>query len=105
MEKVREYRHVDLVGTEEKATKLAAQPIFRILDIFHDNLFAVERYKSCVEMNTPIYTGVALLELWKLLMYEFHYDYINKSIQERRSSSSISTHCYTGLKVMISIKA
>ena len=85
MENVREYRNVDLVGTEEKARKLASQPTFRSFNIFHDNLFAVERYKSCVEMDKPIYTGVAVLELSKLLMYEFHYDYMKQKYPGEKS--------------------
>ena len=32
--------------------------------------------KVTVTMNKPIYLGLCILDLSKLLMYEFHYDYM-----------------------------
>ena len=85
MENTRDYRHVDLVGTEKQALKLAAQPTYRSFNIFHENLFAVERYKALVHMDKPIYTGVSVLELSKLFMYKFHYDYIKNKYPDGKS--------------------
>ncbi len=85
LENIREHRNVDLVGTEEKARKLASQPTFRSFNIFHENLFAVERYKSCIEMNKPIYTGVSVLDFSKLMMYRFHYEYIKQKYPDQKS--------------------
>ena len=73
---VRKHRRVDIVGTEEKAMKLAADPTFRSFNVFTDNLFSVERYKSSVKLDKPIYTGISVLDVSKLFMYQYHYDYV-----------------------------
>ena len=82
---MREYRNIDLVGSEKKAKKLASQPTFQSYTIFHEHLIAVERYQSSVKMDKPIYTGISVFELSKLLMYEFHYDYIKEKYSGEKS--------------------
>ena len=46
MENLRNRPMVDLVTSEEKLKKLAAQPSFKQFKIFHETLVAVERAKS-----------------------------------------------------------
>ena len=36
----------------------------------------VEVGKSTVELNKPIYLGVSIVDISKILMYKFHYEYI-----------------------------
>ena len=76
MENVRNRRTVELVTSEEKLKKLAAQPSFKQFKIFHENLVAVERAKVELTLNRPIYVGFAILDLSKTLMYDFRYNYI-----------------------------
>ena len=50
-----------------------------------DYLVAIRKYKVSFKLKKPAYTGMYIWELEKVLMYEFHYDYIknkydNKSI-------------------------
>ena len=90
MENVREHRHLDLVKTAEKAQKLCSKPTFRGYKIFHDNLIAIERYKSVVNLNKPIYTGVTVLDLSKLHMYQFHYEFIKKEYPGDKSLLTFS---------------
>ena len=78
MENLRNRRRVDLVTSEEKLKKLAAQPSFKQFKIFHENLVAVERAKVELTLNRPIYVGFAILDLSKMLMYDFHYNYIKR---------------------------
>ena len=44
--------------------------------IYSENLVAVKQVKKTITLNKPIYVGVAVLDLSKLHMYQFHYDYI-----------------------------
>ena len=44
--------------------------------IFEKDLVAIRKSKVKLTPNKPAYIGVCILELSKLLMYEFHYDYI-----------------------------
>ena len=50
-----------------------------------NHLVAIRKYKVSFKLNKPAYTGMYIWELEKVLMCEFHYDYIknkydNKSI-------------------------
>ena len=40
------------------------------------HLFAVEMGKKEIKMNRPVYLGQTILDLSKMLMYEFLYDYM-----------------------------
>ena len=69
---------MDLVTSEEKLKKLAVQPSFKQFKIVHENLEAVERVIFELTLNRPIYLGFAILNLSKMLMYDFHYNYIKR---------------------------
>ena len=48
--------------------------------MFSKNLVAIHKIKAVLALNKPVYVGFSILDLSKLLMYEFHYNYIiNKS--------------------------
>ena len=78
MKNLRNRRTVDLVTSEEKLKKLAVQPSFKQFKIVHENLEAVERVIFELTLNRPIYLGFAILNLLKMLMYDFHYNYIKR---------------------------
>ena len=44
--------------------------------IYHDNLAAIQFRRTSVELNKPRYIGMTILNLSKLVMYDFHYKYI-----------------------------
>ena len=44
--------------------------------IFDNELVAIFKNKVTLTLNKPAYIGMCILELSKVLMYEFHYDYI-----------------------------
>ena len=44
--------------------------------IFSKNFVAIHEIKPVLILNKPIYVGFSILDLSKLLMYEFHYKYI-----------------------------
>ena len=69
---------MELVTSEEKLKKLATQPSFKQFKIFHENLVAVEQAKVELMLNRPIYLVFAILDLSKMLMYDFHYNYIKR---------------------------
>ena len=45
-------------------------------NIFDTNLVVIRKNKLALKLNKPIYIGMCMLELGKVLIYEFHYDYI-----------------------------
>ena len=44
--------------------------------IFDNELVVIRKNKVTLTLNKPAYTGMCILELSKVLMYEFHYYYI-----------------------------
>ena len=44
--------------------------------MFSKNIVAIHEIKPVLTLNKPIYVGFSILDLSKLLMYEFHYKYI-----------------------------
>ena len=52
------------------------KPNFKSGTLFGPNLMGCEMGKVKVVMNKPVYLGQAILDLSKIVMYEFHYDYM-----------------------------
>ena len=52
------------------------KPNFKDSHPFSKYLFAVEMGKTEIKMNNPVYLGQAILDLSKMLLYEFHYFYM-----------------------------
>lgn len=58
--------------------KLIAMPNFKRCTIFDENLIAVHMNKTSVLMNKPITVGMAILDISKVLMYDFYYNFMQK---------------------------
>ena len=80
MENVRKHINVDLVTSPTQFRKLVAKPSYRRSQTFLNDdygcLIAVDRQRMKVELKKPIYTGFTVLDLSKVLMYDFHYHHI-----------------------------
>ena len=62
----------------EKLKKLMVQTFFKQFKILNENLVTVERVKVELTLNQPIYVGLAILDLLRTLMYDFHFNYIKR---------------------------
>ena len=51
---------------------------------FNEELTAIERYKASVCLNKPIYVGFCVLELSKLVMYDFYYNKLSHMFSNMR---------------------
>ena len=71
MENIRKHRDIKLVTTDKKKSKLVSEPNY-----ISEDLSIIEMNKTKVKMNKSIYLGLSILEISKLLMYEFWYDYM-----------------------------
>ena len=76
MENIRNRVIVKLVNTKEKLKKLVAKPNYRSCKIFNENLVSVHMKKTSLTMNKPVYLGMCILDLSKIIMFDFHYNYI-----------------------------
>ena len=75
MENIRKHRDINLVTNKEVYLK-RVKPNFKLGIIFSKNLMGCEIGKIRVIMNKPVYLGQAILDLSKIVMYQFHYDYM-----------------------------
>ena len=76
MENIRNHRDIKIVTTNKQRNKLASEPNYHTTKNISKNLLIIKMKKTEVKMNKPIYLGQAILDISKILMYEFWYDYI-----------------------------
>ena len=106
-EDVRKHRDVRLVRTEKKAKKLVAKPQYLQHIVYNESFAAIQLKKTVVKLDKPRYfnfdfnspkklmlhfnkkhllliksffryIGMCVLDISKLIMYEFHYEFIMK---------------------------
>ena len=78
MENIRKHRYIKLVTTDKKRSKLVSEPNYHTINLISEDLSIIEIKKTKVKMNKPIYLGLPILEISKVLMYEFLYDFETK---------------------------
>ena len=61
---------------KEEYLKTVMKPNFKAGTLLGEDLMACEMGKVKVVMNKPVYLGQAILDVSKLIMYAFHYDYM-----------------------------
>ena len=76
MENIRKHRNIKLVTTEEKYLRTVMKPSFKSGVLFGENLMGCEMGKIKVVMNKPVYLGQVILDLSKIIMFQFHHDYM-----------------------------
>ena len=76
MENVRKHRDIKLVTTDERKNCLVSEPNYHTEKCFSECLLAIEMKKIKEKTNKPVYLGLSILEISKILMYEFWYNYI-----------------------------
>ena len=51
--------------------------------IFDNDLVAIRKNEVTLTLNKPAYIGICILELSKVLLYEFHHDYIKNKYSNK----------------------
>ena len=67
---------VKLVNNAKDYVRYISKSSFVSQEVFSKNFVASNEIKPVLTLNKPIYVGFSVLDLSKLLMYEFHYKYI-----------------------------
>ena len=83
MENVRKHRDIKFVTTEKRRIKLVSEPNYHTTKQFSENLIAIEMKKARVKMNKPLYLGMSILDISKILMYKFWYDYLKPKYNDK----------------------
>ena len=72
----RKRMRVKLINNSTDYVRCVSKPSFISQKIFSKNFVAIHQIKPVLILNKPIYVGFSILDLSKLLMYKFHYKYI-----------------------------
>ena len=91
MESVQKHRNIKLVTSKEAYLRTVMEPNFKSGVLFGENLMGCEMGKIKVVMNKPVYLGQAILDLSKVIMYEFHYDYMVPKYGEKLNLTYMDT--------------
>ena len=75
-EDVRKHRDVRIARDENKVKKLVARPQYNQHVIYDENMTAIQFKKTLVHLNKPRYIGMTILDISKLIMYQYHYEYL-----------------------------
>ena len=92
MENARKHRDIKLVTTERRRNYLISEPNYHSTNFFTEHLSAIEMKKT--KINKPFYLGLSILELSKILMYEFWYDYVKPKCDEKRKLCYMNTDSF-----------
>ena len=83
MENILKHRDIKLVTTNKKRNKLVSEPNYHTINYISENLSIIEMNKTKVKLNKPIYLGLSILDISKILMYEFWCDYMKPKYGNR----------------------
>ena len=84
MENMRKRFKIRKTTNEKDFLKYVSRPTYIGYRKFGKNLVAIHEKKELLTLNKPIYVGNAILELSKLAMYKFYYDFVKKKCKNRK---------------------
>ena len=67
---------------EKIATKLISKPNVKRSKIYDEDLVVFSLHKTVAKMDKPRYIGQAILDISKIVMYNFHYNFMMKNYPE-----------------------
>ena len=83
MENVRNRANIRLIADPVKLRKAVSKPSYRHAQIINSDLVMVRVAPAKVLLNKPIAAGFCFLELSKLVMYRFYYEYLKPKYDDR----------------------
>ena len=81
MENLRNRINWQVANNKKGYLKYISKPCYMSHKIFDNNLVVIHKSKLTLKLNKPSYIGICILELSKVLVYEFHYDYIKNKYE------------------------
>ena len=86
---MRNHRDIKLVTSDKRRKKIVSEPNYHSHKKFSENLMAIEMKKTIAKMTKTLYLGMSILDISKILMYKFWYDYISPKYGDKAKL------CYT----------
>ena len=76
MENLRNSIDVKLLSNKKDYLKWTSKPSYMPHKIYDNDLVTIRKNEVTLTLNRPAHIEMCILELSKVLMYKFHYDYI-----------------------------
>ena len=76
MENLRNRIDMKLVSNKKGYLKWTSKASYMSYKLFANEIVVIRKNKVTLTLNKPAYIGMCILELSKVFIYEFHYDYI-----------------------------
>lgn len=77
MENVRKRVDIKLMHRRKSLLKQVAKSSFQRCQIFNSGLVRVQMRRVTLKVDKPLYVGIAILDLSKHIMYDFHYNHMS----------------------------
>ena len=81
MENIRKRINVKLINNSKDYARYVSKSNFISQKIFSRDFAAIHQIKSVLTLDKPIYMEFSILELSKLLMHKFHYEYVKNKFE------------------------
>ena len=95
LENVRKHRDIKFFTRERRRNYLVSEPNYHTTKFLTDYLLAIEmKKKTKILINKRVYLGLSILELSKILMYEFWYDYTKPKHGEKAKLCYMDTDSF-----------
>lgn len=79
---VRRHENFRLINDEKIAKKYIRKTTFKQFSIFNNDLVGVMFMKTKVELKNPIFIGMAVLDISKVVMYDYYYNVLKRKYQD-----------------------
>ena len=70
-------------NTDRRRNYLLLEPNYHTTKFWTENVVAIDMEKIEIFMNKPVYLGLSVLGLSKILIYEFWYNYVKPKYGEK----------------------
>ena len=71
-----------------------SNPNYHSTKFFTENLIPIVVKKAKILMNEPVYLGLSILELSKILIHEFRYDYVEPNCGKKAKLCYMDTDSF-----------
>ena len=99
MENVIRHRNIKLVRAERRQNYLVSEPNYHTTNFFTESLLEKKNEKTEILMNKPVYLRILILELSKILMHEFWYEYVKPKCGEKAKLCYMDTDSYNCIQL------
>ena len=94
MENKKNHRDIKFITIEIRRNYLVSEPNYHTAKKISDNLLAINMKRTRIIMGKPVYLDLSILEISKMTMHEFWYDYIKPKYGEKAKLCYMDTDSF-----------